>query len=260
MFKEGFFRVIRSILDLAFPRFCQICCRRLLSDERHICIYCLYDLPYTYFSKRTHNPMSDKFNYNIQRRIDAGDKFGPYKYSFACALFFYSSSSGYKEITKSLKYSNNLNSGRFFSIMLGCALASSVLFSDIDLVMPVPLHFSRKWHRGYNQAQIVAKEVAEILSARLITSVLVRSSRTKSQTKLRVSDKYDNVKNAFRVNKKSLMECVSGCDRGIHILLIDDVFTTGATLEACHYALSESLISLSVDNYRISVATLGFVC
>ena len=139
-------------------------------------------------------------------------------------------------------------------------LASSVLFSDIDLVMPVPLHFSRKWHRGYNQAQIVAKEVAEMLSARLVTSVLVRSSRTKSQTRLRVSDKYDNVKNAFRVNKMRLMEYVSSCDRGIHILLIDDVFTTGATLEACHYALSKSLSLLSVDNYRISVATLGFVC
>ncbi|MGP1611131.1 MAG: ComF family protein [Candidatus Cryptobacteroides sp.] len=204
--------------------------------------------------------MSDKFNYNIQRRIDADDKLGPHKYSFACALFFYSSASGYKEITKSLKYNNNLNSGRFFSIMLGCALASSVLFSDIDLVMPVPLHFSRKWHRGYNQAQIVAKEVAEMLSARLVTSVLVRSSRTKSQTRLRVSDKYDNVKNAFRVNKMRLMEYVSSCDRGIHILLIDDVFTTGATLEACYYALSKSLSLLSVDNYRISVATLGFVC
>ena len=137
---------------------------------------------------------------------------------------------------------------------------SSVLFSDIDLVMPVPLHFSRKWHRGYNQAQIVAKEVAEMLSARLVTSVLVRSSRTKSQTRLRVSDKYDNVKNAFRVNKMRLMEYVSSCDRGIHILLIDDVFTTGATLEACYYALSKSLSLLSVDNYRISVATLGFVC
>ena len=204
--------------------------------------------------------MSDKFNYNIQRRIDADDKLGPHKYSFACALFFYSSASGYKEITKSLKYNNNLNSGSFFSIMLGCALASSVLFSDIDLVMPVPLHFSRKWHRGYNQAQIVAKEVAEMLSARLVTSVLVRSSRTKSQTRLRVSDKYDNVKNAFRVNKMRLMEYVSSCDRGIHILLIDDVFTTGATLEACYYALSKSLSLLSVDNYRISVATLGFVC
>lgn len=204
--------------------------------------------------------MSDKFNYNIQRRIDADDKLGPHKYSFACALFFYSSASGYKEITKSLKYNNNLNSGRFFSIMLGCALASSVLFSDIDLVMPVPLHFSRKWHRGYNQAQIVAKEVAKMLSARLVTSVLVRYSRTKSQTRLRVSDKYDNVKNAFRVNKMRLMEYVSSCDRGIHILLIDDVFTTGATLEACHYALSKSLSLLSVDNYRISVATLGFVC
>ena len=204
--------------------------------------------------------MSDKFNYNIQRRIDADDKLGPHKYSFACALFFYSSASGYKEITKPLKYNNNLNSGRFFSIMLGCALASSVLFSDIDLVMPVPLHFSRKWHRGYNQAQIVAKEVAKMLSARLVTSVLVRYSRTKSQTRLRVSDKYDNVKNAFRVNKMRLMEYVSSCDRGIHILLIDDVFTTGATLEACHYALSKSLSLLSVDNYRISVATLGFVC
>ena len=204
--------------------------------------------------------MSDKFNYNIQRRIDADDKLGPHKYSFACALFFYSSASGYKEITKSLKYNNNLNSGRFLSIMLGCALASSVLFSDIDLVMPVPLHFSRKWHRGYNQAQIVAKEVAKMLSARLVTSVLVRYSRTKSQTRLRVSDKYDNVKNAFRVNKMRLMEYVSSCDRGIHILLIDDVFTTGATLEACHYALSKSLSLLSVDNYRISVATLGFVC
>ncbi len=272
MFWKDVINILRAVLDLAFPRSCIVCGRRLLSHEKHICIFCHSDLPFTYYSARSHNPMSDKLNAMIERDVDAsGSEFPEERYSYATALFFYNNSAGFKNITKSLKYHGNIPAGKFFSSILGERIAEAGLFDDVNMVIPVPLHFFRKCSRGYNQSEVIAKVLAEKLKAELVTDVLRRNRNTLSQTRLSVEDKYRNVMRAFSVNTAVLSSHISKCrmrnvrpaskvsEVGIHILLVDDVFTTGATLNACRYALRKSLSDMRLCDCRISVVTLAFV-
>lgn len=235
-----------ALLDTVMPRLCVVCRRKLILRERFICTECLAGLPRTYFSSSSHNVMADRFNEVIQRYID-----GYERYSYACALFYYNSESLYKRIPRHLKYENGIASGRFFAGMLGREMASSELYADVDVVIPVPLHRWRRWSRGYNQAEVIGKEVAAALGARLRADVLVRARRTRTQTRLSVEEKARNVAAAFRVRTDAFSEEGLPC----HVLLVDDVFTTGATLNACRMALREVL----PPSVRISVATLAFV-
>lgn len=238
---------LSAVADLALPRVCIVCGTDLVPQERHICTECLLDLPETHFASFSHNPMADALNDKIQRdRERLGEQ--PFEgYSYAASLFFYSSSAGYRKISQALKYHRNFGAGEFFAGLLGCRLAESPLYADVDLVVPVPLHWTRRWTRGYNQAEVIGRKVAQKLGARFCASVLSRNRRTRSQAKLSLEDKAGNVAGAFSVNE------VAVCGAR-HILLIDDVFTTGATLSACHFALRRVL---GVD-VRISVATLAY--
>ena len=174
-------------------------------------------------------------------------------FAYAASLFIYHAEASYKKINYDLKYKGDLAMGRFFARKLGDKLASSPLFEDVDLVLPVPLHWKRKWKRGYNQAEIIAAEVANSLNIPLNTKILFRKRKTTTQTKLSVSRKRDNVKNAFSLSK--VPHWGVNPTNIKHILVIDDVFTTGATLSSCHKVLREFF----PKTVKISVATLAFV-
>lgn len=211
--------------------------------EKYLCLECEADLPYTRYSLRMRNPMADKFNGQIQKHLKEFES-----YSYASALYFYHE--GYKEISKGLKYEGRLALGREFGRRLGQDLAASSLFKDVDAVVPVPLHWTRKYKRGYNQADVIAAEVAGVLGAPLGRSFLRRVRRTRSQADLTTEAKAANVAGAFRVTSSG--KAIS--QKGIrHILLVDDVFTTGSTLAACHAALREAF----GPAVRISAATLA---
>ena len=236
---------LSALLDLVLPRVCVVCGRTLLLQERHICLNCLADLPETHFATPGRNPMADKFNARI-----AGDRYEPY--AFAAALFYYSADSDYSRITQALKYHRDFGAGKFFARLLGRRLAASATFSDIDLIVPVPLHWTRLWSRGYNQAEVIARELATALTAPCRTDLLRRCRRTATQTRLGGEEKSANVAGAFRTTKKAA-SLASG--NGIrHILLVDDVFTSGATLGECHKALR----AIFGPSTRISIATLGY--
>lgn len=229
-------KALSAIADIAMPRVCVVCGRALIPQEKDICLECLADLPETRFWLTSHNPMADKFNALVDDT----------HYCYAAALYWYDEDAGYKNISQSLKYRRNFSVGKHFGEMLGEELAGSEQFCDVDAIVPVPLHWTRRWKRGYNQAEIIAKEIASVLSATLDNKILRRIKRTKTQTKVTIGQKSQNVKGAFKsLPGKSYN----------HILLVDDVFTTGSTLSACHAALR--------DHYgpeiRISVATLGYV-
>ena len=194
--------------------------------------------------------MADKFNEAIQKSIGEDD-ISHERYAYAAALFFYHSEANYRLIPYQIKYHGNIGIGHLFGKMLGIRLASSEIFSDVDAVIPVPLHWTRKWKRGYNQAEVIASAVAEAMGAPLKTDIIRRRKATKTQTKMSVEEKAANVSKAFSVNMNSIQSLSSAR----HLLLIDDVFTTGSTLYACFAALRTAF----PPSVRISVATLGFV-
>lgn len=240
-----------ALVDFILPRVCIVCGCRLNSKERHLCLHCLMEMPLTHFWSRSHNPMADRFNEVIERCIQ--DKIEEKEaYAHACALFFFNNDDDYRKIPYQLKYQSNTDIGSFFGNMLGARLSSSELWSDVDTVIPVPLHWSRLWKRGYNQAEIIAAAVAERLGARMSDDIIIRNRRTKTQTMMDIKEKELNVSGAFSVNRR--VAETSGKDIR-HILLVDDVFTTGSTLFECFRALR----SVFPSPVRISVATLGFV-
>lgn len=252
--KGSVLRGLRAAGEILLPRQCITCGRRLLLEEKHLCLECLADLPQTYFWTMSHNPMADRFNENIQKDIETDEDDGLHeRYAYAAALFFYHSEAQYRLIPYQIKYHGNIRAGRYFGRMLGNRLASSELFEDVDMVVPVPLHWTRKWKRGYNQAEVIAEAVSEALGAPMRTDLLRRRKRTTTQTRMEVEDKRKNVAEAF-VSTPSLAG-IAAQDSVRHLLLIDDVFTTGATLHASFVAL-RTVLPASV---RISVATLGFV-
>ena len=232
---------LSAIADLVLPRVCVACGRVLIPQERHICLNCLADLPETHFAAFSH----DRFNART-----AVDEYEPYAY--AAALFHYNADSKYSRITQALKYHRDFGAGKFFARMLGKRLGESGLFDDVDLIVPVPLHWTRRWTRGYNQAEVIARELAKALSAPCRTDILRRGRRTATQTRLTGEEKVANVAGAF-IATKNAASLASG-DGISHILLVDDVFTSGATLAECHKALRR----IFNHRTRISVAALGY--
>lgn len=233
-----------ALADIVMPRVCLVCGRVLMAGERHICLSCLSGLPQTRFASCEHNPMADKYNAGMSL-----DEYEPY--AFAAALFYYSADSPYTRINLALKYRRNLAAGRHFSAMLGEELAGSELFSDADLVVPVPLHPGRRWKRGYNQAEVIAKEIARRLNIPCEAGLLRRVRRTRTQTLLTVEQKAANVAGAFALDER----LAERNKKVKHILVVDDVFTTGATIRACHAALRKRF----PGEVRISAVTLAFV-
>lgn len=267
---------LNAVLDLLVPRRCIVCERTLGVDELHLCKECHDDIPYTYYWLRKFNPMADKFNALIQEKLEETmqneNKVQTHEdYAYAIALYFYRTDSNYSHISRQLKYHSNTPAGKHFGQQLGLRLAKAEHLSDVDAVIPIPLHWTRKWSRGYNQAEVIAREVASVLGVDLRVDILERCRRTRTQTKLSIEGKAANVKGAFRV-KPSIVQSLSS-EAGEHpnlkikkadtlaisdlkhLLIIDDIFTSGSTALACYCALRE----VFPPSVRISIATLGFV-
>lgn len=267
-----------ALLDFFLPHRCVVCDAVLEPSETYLCEECLSDLPHTYYWMLRNNPMADRFNALIQEGLEEEwcETFGTdadgndasataddlnagrkakasrtERYAYAAALFFYRAESDYSKITRCIKYQGRIEVGRHFGRLLGDRLAGNSQFTNVDAVIPVPLHWARRWKRGYNQAEVIAYGVAERLGVPVRCDILRRCRRTRTQTKLNIAEKRANVAGAFEVHKKSDIEP----SPPRHLLIIDDVFTTGSTALACFTALR----AVFPPSVRISVATLGLV-
>lgn len=245
---------LAAAIDLLLPRTCMVCGTRLLSAERHICLRCMAEMPLTYFWRQIHNPMSDRFNEIIQKWLDKKNPPMKEPYAQAAALFLYHSENRYKLIPYNIKYKGDVRAGEYFGRMLGSRLMKEELWRDADMIIPVPLHWSRKFTRGYNQAEAIAAGISASSGIPLRSDLLIRKRRTRTQTRLDVKSKLENVSGAFELSETG-KAYLKDNPLPAHIILADDVFTTGATLHSCLLAL-RTVLPCSV---RISVVTLGCV-
>ena len=228
----------KALLDLILPRRCVICGGRLNVRETYCCLSCAVDMPYTYFWEQPDNKMALSFR----------EKTGNTEVN-AASLIFYREGSPYRQVTRHLKYEYGIGSGRYFSKLLAHKLKKEEIFGDVDLVVPVPLHWARRWSRGYNQAEIIADTIASSLNATMDAGLLERCRHTRTQTRLAGEAKTDNVSGAFRLKKDV---------RSIHprhIMLVDDVFTSGSTLAECYKVIKKACH----PETKISIVTLAFV-
>ena len=227
----------KGLRELFFPRRCVVCGKFLGMDERDLCGACLEELPLTYQWDIVQNAAFER----LARRFDVED---------AAALFFFGAESDYRKILYGIKYGGRKRLGRQMGALLGTYLAKSRAFSGCQAVVPVPLHPLRRWKRGYNQAEEIAKGIAQAMGLPLETHLLRRSRYTKTQTKLSGAAKSRNVQGAFRTDPcRAAALHAAGVH---HLLLVDDVLTTGSTLAAC-------ATSLLASSFRLSCTTLAFV-
>ena len=212
-----------------------MCDRLLVGGERHICLECLADLPYSFYWSWRDNPAEV-----LLREVLFVDA--------AASLLLYRSESKWKRPIHNFKYYGDRSLGRYLSSLLGKRLYESGWCDRVDYVIPVPLHRFRAWHRGFNQASVIALELGVFLNKPVLCNAMARKRYTFTQTKKDREHRRRGVKGAFMVRDK-----YKDLLRGKKILLVDDVLTTGATLEACGNELYK------VGCFSLSVATLAFV-
>jgi len=221
-----------DILNLFYPRSCLICKNSLHNGEDVLCVLCRSDLPLTNFTKHKANEVELSFNGRIL--IIA-----------ATSLLYYHKEGNVQRLIHQLKYRNQQQIGCFLGVWLGEEMLLSKRFEHIDYIIPVPLHPKKLKRRGYNQVTTFGRSLEEKLNVPLMEDVLIRSSGSKTQTLKNRFDRSSNVEEKFELVDKEVLE-------NKHVLLIDDVVTTGATLEACCIQLMQA------SNVKISIASMTF--
>lgn len=227
-----FFKYLNDFLELFFPRICLVCGDSLLHQEKLVCLHCLHELPRTNFHLEERNPVAELF-------------YGRVRVEFATAFFVFSKGSKYQKLIHALKYKGMKEVGVLLGSHFGNDLKTSLLFLDIDIVCPVPLHPKKEKMRGYNQSEYIAKGISNGLNKKLSTGNLIRKTYTDSQTRKGRYERWENVEGIFELSNPHEFE-------GKHILLVDDIVTTGSTLEACAVAILSS-----TNASKVSIATLG---
>lgn len=222
----------KDLFQLLFPEVCCACTRILYKGEQALCTLCLYDLPYTDHHRYADNKTARKL-------------WGRIPFGAAMAFLHFRKAGPVQEIIHHIKYQNREDLGFILGKMMGEKLLSSPLYSDIDLVIPVPLHQRKERQRGYNQSLCISKGIAEVLAVPVLQHGLIRTVSTGSQTRKSRYKRYENMKDVFCVNKSEVLE-------GKVVLLVDDVITTGATLESCAITLMDAKVK------GLSIAALAF--
>lgn len=163
----------------------------------------------------------------------------------ATSEFYFSKGSIIQNLIHELKYKGNRKAGVYLGNLMGNSLLKSNRFLNIDMLVPLPLFAKKEFKRGYNQAMVLCEGIAEVMNLPIVTKNVIRIVHTETQTKKGRIERWENVEKSFAVKDLSVL-------KGKHILLIDDVITTGATMEACGAEI------LKVDNAKLSIATLAF--
>jgi ComF family protein len=220
-------KIASATLDIFYPNQCEICSVDLNLNERHICLNCSYDLPYLSSSQTQQKSLEKLFwgRANIEK---------------VYALFNYQKGNQVQELLHLVKYHQKTK----LAAHLGEQLGEEIDANDLDFIIPVPLHPKKLRKRGFNQSTLIANGIAVSTGVPVNEKWMRRVKHNPSQTTVNKYDRWENVRSIFEVSQSAKLE-------NAHVLLVDDVLTTGATIEACVHQL------LSIPGCRVSIATLA---
>lgn len=220
-----------NLISLFYPRLCVGCQNALQQNEKLLCLDCLMHLPETNYHKESENELKLIFAGRVPVQEVA-------------ALLFYKKGNRVQRILHNLKYKGEKEIGFLLGEYYGRKLLEEIRFQNVDVIIPIPLHPEKLKKRGYNQSEWIAKGLSKGMNIPYNTNVLIRNHYTETQTRKSRFNRWENVKSVFEVQNGILIE-------GKHILLCDDVLTTGATTEAAIQQLIE------IKDVKVSVVTLA---
>ena len=220
-----------DFISLFFPHLCYACDDALRKNEEVLCSVCLSQLPKTDFHQKQDNPVAKLF-------------WGRANIHAATAYYYFHKGDNVQHLIHQLKYKNAREIGIFIGQQMGYELKNASDFASVDIIVPVPLHPKKEKKRGYNQSEMFGLGLARGVCKPMNTKILYRKQFTETQTRKTRAERWENVENVFAVHHPESFS-------GKHILLVDDVITTGATLEACIHALE------TIPNVKISIAAIA---
>jgi len=223
-------KLVNDFLHLLYPHNCAGCGSDLLENDQEICLHCFANLPETNFALYAGNPIEKIF-------------YGRLQIAHATAGYYFNKKSALQRLIHQLKYKGNKEVGWQLGKWLGLQLHKSNRFTNVQALVPLPLFPDKEKRRGYNQSTIICEGIADVLQLPVLTDVVSRKRYTDTQTKKGRSDRWTNVDNSFAISNTELLT-------NKHVLLVDDVITTGATLEACGTALK------TVQGLTLSIAAV----
>jgi len=225
-------RILKDFFRIFYPDLCINCENQLEKNENTVCTFCRHDLPLTNFTHYSENKIAKTF-------------YGRIIIEKANTLLFYRKEGITKKLIHELKYKGNEEIGTFFGNWLGEILKQNNEFSDINIIVPVPLHPKKLKQRGYNQVTKFGEKLSYHLKKPFLENVLLRTSTSKTQTFKARFERFNNNDTKFQSNNTSSF-------KNKHILLIDDVITTGATIESCAKELQKT------EGVKISILTMAY--
>lgn len=207
--------VFVDFISLLYPRYCFGCNEGLVKGEENICTKCMLEIPRTQFHLDPENALFTRLNGRIALKL-------------AFAFFSFQKGGRLQHLLHALKYSNHPELGEMIGEVYGQELLQAGFDQKFNLIVPVPLHPSRKQQRGYNQSEEFAKGLSKTLNIPW-ADALIRKTKTETQTRKTKLSRWQNVSEVFQLKEKQV--------QNTHVLLVDDVITTGATIEACAQVL-----------------------
>lgn len=222
----------KNLLNVLFPVSCNGCSKLLLKNENIVCAKCIHNLPYTY-------------HHNVKETEIHKVFYGLLPVEFCASMLYFNKKGIAQNLIHNLKYRNRQENGTYLGNLYSKELKNLEIFKEIDCIVPVPLHKKRLYERGYNQVTTFCNALENNLLISVIDDVLVKTQHLKSQTNRSKEGRKESNKNVFSIENQHKIE-------GKHILIVDDVFTTGATIEACANEI------LKIKNTKISILTIAY--
>jgi ComF family protein len=222
---------LSGLMHMAYPETCLCCGQTLNMDETCLCHDCLWNLPATNNKSKTENSAAIRF-------------FGKIPFEKCDCFYYYKKGSTMQTLIELMKYKGYTELCEFMGHYTGVSLNREKFFEDIDIIVPVPLHPSRYKKRGYNQSEMIARGLSKAGNIPVDSKTLIRKTGNQTQTKRSIYERWKNVSSIFAISDSENFE-------NKHILIVDDVLTSGSTLEACGSAI------LKAGNSKISFFTLA---